>query len=91
MSVSSALNVLTLPTGRRIDTGYEPTAMALVGDSLVETDVTVTGNVATCTVIPGALGYRVIYYPKLRVFVDVKDNTNLRNADFAWSLDCEEV
>lgn len=92
MSVSSTLNALLLPTERRIDAGYEPTGMALVGDDMVDTIVTTDGNIATCAPVPGATGYRVSYYPRLQVFIEApKETTDLRAASFGWSLVCEEV
>lgn len=90
-AVSSSTNSITLPATRRTDTGYEPRGMALVGNGLVPTALTLAGNVATLTPVSGAVQYRVEYYPQFVAFCDVSGSTDARAADYGWTIVAEEV
>lgn len=92
-AITRPVPTFALSTDRRIEQGYEPFAMAIMPDGTIrDTSVTMSGNVASCVVIPGASAYRVMYYPVLQVFIEPpKESTDLRGANFGWSLICEEI
>lgn len=85
-------NVITLPVARRTDAGYLPFARAHTADGDVATPVALDGNVATCTVVSGALSYTVSYYPQLTVWADPPEQQFDRaGASASWELLLEEA
>jgi hypothetical protein len=64
-----------------------------VDDYLVEAVIASTVvDLVTITVVPGAVAYRVNYWPQFTVFVDPPSSqSNRRGADTQWTLNCEEV
>jgi hypothetical protein len=99
-SIRSASNVIVLPAGRRADAGYTPIGHALLtgagtqvgGGDLVPTPVSMGGDTATLTVVSGAAGYQVTWWPVLIVFADPPTaETDARGATHRWSLTAEEV
>ncbi len=78
---------------RRTDSGFEPVAFALFPDDQVKTPVAVDidGN-CVVTEVPGALQYKVDWYPKISVLiVDFNEDTQTDSATFSWELVAEEV
>lgn len=97
-SVASLSEVITLPPGRRaepdfVEKGYAITGIAFEGALWVETPITgIVSDVATLTIVPGALQYRVDFFPLLTVFAEPpSDNMNVHGSDFNWSISAEEV
>ena len=57
-----------------------------------ETGVGMAGQLATLTVVAGALGYRVKYWPQLTVICDpLRENVDVRGSAYGWSLHAEEA
>lgn len=91
-SITSTSNAIAIPAGRRSDTGYEPTAKALVDGNWVATPCNVAGNTATCTVVGGATAYMVEYYPQLNLFLEPPQQTYDRtNGRWSWTVSGEEI
>lgn len=91
-SVSSASNVITLPAARRSGGLYDPVGFAVVDGQLVSTQVAVVTNTATCTVVSGASGYRVDYYPSISAYLTVPDTSlDGARATHAWQIVVEEA
>lgn len=89
-AVTSASNVITIPTNRRSD--YAPEGRALVDGKWQSTPVAMAGDVATLTVVTGATQYQAIYWPELVCYADPPSETRgARSADYSWSLDAEEI
>lgn len=83
---------ITLPAGRRTDTGSTPRAYAQVGDAVVETSLSIVANVATLTAVANADVYWVDYYPEISVICDpVKEQLDVNGAVIGWTLTAEEV
>ncbi len=91
-SIASTSNVITLPTARRTDAGYLPFARAHTEAGWSDTPVAVVSNTATCTVVSGALGYSVWYYPELYVVCEPPaESFDRSGAAVSWELTAEEV
>lgn len=89
-AVSSASNVITVPSARRSDYGIEGRAM--VGNNLVKTPVSLVGNVATLTAVTDATLYQAIYWPELACFCDPpSESRGVRSMNYGWSLTGEEI
>lgn len=85
-------NIITLPAARRADAGYEPYAWAHLPEGDVPTALGLVGNVATATVVTGALSYTMSYYPQLTVWADPpQQQFDRANATAGWSLALEEA
>lgn len=98
IAINSALTTVTIPANRRVDTGAEPLAFAVVGIELVPTTITnltdinaKTTNDAILQSVAGAAGYQVRYFPVLTVMADpIRQDLN-RGTGFGWRLEAEEV
>lgn len=84
-------NIITLPAGRRADTGYVPVGFASVAGELVATPLALVGNVATLTVVAGAQHYQVRYWPKFTGMITHKSSGQPWQAARSWTLTVEEV
>lgn len=93
--VQSLTASATLPAARRSDLSPLPSvfALAVVSGELVQTTVSVVGNVATAAAVAGASAYRFCYYPKLNFAVPqgVTESLDLSGAAYAWSLEGREA
>jgi hypothetical protein len=92
-SIQSPSNVIVIPAARRADVPLEAYAVMDVDDYLVEAVIATTiVDTVTINVVPGAVAYRVNYWPQFTVFVDPpSSDSNRRGADTQWTLNCEEV
>ncbi len=90
-AVQSVSNVITIPAARRTDTGYAPTGYAVVNGHYRPTDIALVGNVATLTVVTGASGYGVLYYPQLTVNARFASGMGEAGARHNWTIEAEEV
>lgn len=83
----------TLPTTRRADSGYTPWALALLPDaSAVETPVSFAGDVGTADAVAGAIGYQILYFPKITAWVSRPGSSgDHAQAAYRWELICEQV
>lgn len=89
-SITSSSNVFTIPTNRRAD--YGVAGRALVGNRMVNTDVTMDGDEATLATVPGALAYQAYYWPELLCFADPPTKTRgARTNDYGWVFEAEEI
>lgn len=92
--VTSSSNVMTLPPGRRVDVGFEPTGCFSTDNGLTwqTTSIGIVSDVATLGTDPGAQLYRVEYFPEITVFADPpEENTDTHGRVFGWSINAEEV
>lgn len=88
-TVGSTSNVIVLPTAYRPDVA--PVGYALVGGSLVETPVMMASLTATLTVVGGASGYQVHYFPRLTALADpLQTDDDIANAELRWSITAEQ-
>lgn len=88
----SATNVIGIPAARRTD--VPPVGFAILSDgSLLQTGIAVAANVATLTVVPGAIGYEVQWHPLMTVRAPdgVRESYDAQGAVASWELVCEEV
>lgn len=91
-SIHSLTTSATLPAARRSDLSTNVYARAVVAGELVETAVSLAGNVATATSVPSATSYQFWYYPKLNFYSSgPSESLDLSGAAYAWSLSAEEV
>lgn len=88
-AIAAAGNVIALPAARRSDTA--PIGQAIVAGQLVATALALVGDVATLAIVPGASGYRALYWPLITAYVEVTDDVDLSAAQFGWALTAEEV
>lgn len=88
--VSAGL-VFALPAARRVD--LAPCAVAIVDDRLVPTALALAGDTATVTAVPGASGYRVLYWPVLSVVAVSRpaETGEPYSASYGWELEAQEV
>lgn len=83
---------ITLPAGRRTDTGSTPRAFAQVGEQVVETALAIVNHVATLTPVAGASLYWVTYWPRLTVICDpVVERGDANAGTGGWTLTAEEI
>jgi len=88
--VSSASNVIDIPSARRTD--YAPEGRALLDGVWQSTPVVMATDQATLTVVVGATQYQAIYWPELICYCDPPTETRgARNADYGWSFSAEEA
>lgn len=87
----SASNIIVLPTNRRAD--VSPVGYAIVNGREVRTPLSLTGDTATLTVVTGANGYVVAYWPTFTVFGTRPTETDNARAKSgrSWSFVCEQV
>lgn len=91
-SIGSVSNQFTIPAERRQDAGFEVKGYALIGSELIETAFTLNANIAVLNSVMGASSYQVHYYPEIIVFAEPPQTQgNVSDAEFSWSLICEEV
>lgn len=93
-AVTAAGASIALPSARRADAGYLPTARAHLANTggWVDTALSIGGDTATVTPVSGAIAYSVLYYPQLTVIASRPTTSGSRAAGtFAWELACEEV
>lgn len=92
LAIHSASNSATLPVARRSDLTTNVYARAVVSGELVETAVSMAGDVATATAVAGATSYQFWYYPKLNFYSSgPSESLDLSGAAYAWELSAEEV
>lgn len=91
--VANASRQATLPAARRSDGGAEPWAWAIRPDgSIVNTGMSLAGNLATADAVTGAIGYQILYYPLLTCWISRPSESGVRgDASYSWELTCEEV
>jgi hypothetical protein len=89
-SLESVSNAIALPTYRA---DAPVTGFAIVGGRLVESPVSVSeGGVATVTTVAGATRYKVVYFPKMTVYMEEPErDADYHEAEFSWSIKAEEV
>jgi hypothetical protein len=90
-SLQATGNVITVPAARRTDAGYEPTGYAIVDGRYVSTPLVLVTNTATLTVVAGAQGYGVRYWPQITVYARFSDDNRPAGASWSWRIDAEEV
>lgn len=91
-AMHSATVAATLPAGRRSDLANSVLCRAVANGELVETPVSVVGDVATATAVAGATTYQFLYYPKLSFYSSGPgESLDLAGAAYGWSLEAEEV
>lgn len=91
-TLHSATTSATLPAARRSDLAVNVSAVAVVGNQLVATPVTVSTNTATATAVAGATSYQFMYYPKISCYSDgPTDSLDSTRAAYGWSLEAEEI
>lgn len=90
-SVHGDTNVITVPAARRADTGYVPRGFAVVNGLYYATPLSMAGDVATLTAVPGASGYGVIYWPQLSVFIAVSQSVDSAKSGHSFVLEAEEA
>jgi hypothetical protein len=91
-AIQSASNVIVVPAARRSDVAVEGYAVMSVTGFLVPTAVSIPVNTATLTIVPGAVAYRVVYWPQFTVWIDPpKDDADHRSASHSWSITAEEA
>jgi len=88
-AIAGAGNVIALPAARRIDA--PPVGLALVGGRLVPTALALVGDVATLDAVPGASGYRALYWPLITAYVEISEEVDVAAASFGWTLTAEEA
>lgn len=94
LGISSASNVITLPSSRRSDSGYEPYGYAIMPDgSETKTNVNISVDTATLDTVSGATQYKVEYFPELQVIVTKKprDSVDRGAVTYSWAITAEEV
>jgi hypothetical protein len=92
MAIGSNTTAATLPAARRGDISPSVYAVAVVNGEVVNTPVSVVGNVATATAVSGASSYQFWYYPKLTCYSGgPTEALNVPGASFTWSLEAEEA
>jgi len=91
--IADAGRQATLPTARRGDEGAEPWAWAIRPDgSVVNTGVSISGDLATADAVTGAIGYQILYYPLLTCWISRPTESGVRgDATYRWEITCEEV
>lgn len=90
-SISSTSPVITLPAGRRSGGIYAPIGYALVNGLLVETPISILGNVATLTAVSGYQHYEVHYWPKFSGRITHSSSGQPWLARSRWTVTIEEV
>lgn len=82
---------VTLPAGRRSDTGHTPVGYAAVGGLLVPTALSIVGHVATFTAVAGAQHYQAHYWPKFSGRITHKASGRPWQAAGGWTMTIREV
>jgi hypothetical protein len=88
--VTSASNVIDIPSARRTD--YPPEGRALLNGKWQSTPVVMSVDEATLTIVTGATQYQCIYWPEITCYCDPpKETRGVRNADYGWMITGEQV
>ncbi len=83
---------LILPRASRTDASYTPIGFALIGGKLLETNLSIQGNIVNLESVNDAQSYQVHYFPELLVYAEPPQiHGDVTGAEFTWSLTCEEV
>lgn len=91
-TIGSASNAISIPSARRSEAFYAPHGYAIVNGKQVESDVSMAGDTATVTVVSGATGYGVVYYPEITVYAKPNQaEIDLAGAEFGWRIEAEEI
>lgn len=90
--MSGTDRTFVLPPAEQRRPDVAPWGLARVGDRWVETTVAVAGDQAQLTIVPGALAYRLCWFPRYVVFTDgpVSD-FDASTGRYDWSLTAEQV
>lgn len=88
-AVGSGSPAITLPAARRSD--VPPQGEAIVAGRIITTPLTMAGNIAMFTPVPGATSYRALYWPLITAYVELSEDTDLSGAVYGWTLTAEEV
>lgn len=90
LSTADASNIITIPRAFRTDS-FTPKGQALVNGEMVETAVSLLGQVATLTVIPGADQYHVLYCPIITGYIrSINRDFDEQANEWNWSIEAEE-
>ena len=87
---TSTSNIMTIPADRRSDGDFVPIGFAVVDGVQVETTIGIVVDLATLGVVSGASSYQVQYYPEITVYAEFDESSDLSNANYNWTLTCEE-
>jgi hypothetical protein len=88
--VTSASNVIGVPSNRRADYGVE--GRALLDGQWQTTPVSLSVDTATLTTVAGATQYQAIYWPELTCYCDPPSETrDARTSTYQWRLEAEEI
>lgn len=91
-ALTSASNVITLPTSRRSDTGFAPYGAAIVAGAEVVSSASLASDDLTITTVSGASAYIAYYFPQITVLAKAPDQSgDLTTGTYRWSLEAEEV
>lgn len=85
-----ATTSITLPRTFRTDGDYTPQAAAIVGTEMVETTISISGQVCTLGAVSGATQYQVVYYPVITGVISVKKYHDTGNQLTGWAIELEE-
>ncbi len=88
-AISGAGTAITLPAARRSDVA--PVGQAIVAGRIVATALVLAGDVATLDAVPGASGYRALYWPLITAYVEIPEEVDVAAASFSWTLSAEEA
>lgn len=92
LSKASGSNIITIPRAFRTDGEYAPAGVAIMGHDGQATPLTMDGSEATLTVVAGATAYHVVYFPILSCAIkSINRSLSDANAQWAWSIDAEEL
>lgn len=83
------IGVPTTDLDFRMDDVYVPQGRAFVDGFWEPTPVALAGNVATCTVVPGATRYRVDYFPEIVVYFETEPTDGYaysEDSSSSWSF-----
>lgn len=91
--VTRADRVITIPSARRADAGFEHYAAVTVNGGRQDATIASTvGDIVTVTAVSGAQFYHVYYYPKLTVFASLPTQRHdVINDRYSWELEAREV
>ncbi len=82
----------TLPPAEQRRPDVQPWALARRPGGLQETTLQLDGDQAHLTAVPGALGYRLCWLPRYRVFCDgLHSEFDETSGLYDWSLTAEQV
>lgn len=92
LAVSGPSLAYELPTAAARRPDELPWAWAMVGEQCYDTPVTMEGDIAHVTAVPGASWYRVSWYPRYMVLTDgVVSEFDESRGQYDWSLEAREA